>query len=65
MCVEPDHWGTGIGSRLLAHATDARFLWVLCDNHRGRRFYEHNGWRADGAEQVVFDTTELRYVRDP
>jgi hypothetical protein len=42
-------------------------LWVVRENARARRFYERNGWSADGAtktqafgEQPV---TELRYVR--
>jgi ribosomal protein S18 acetylase RimI-like enzyme len=54
--VEPAHWGTGVGRKLL----DASFaeltgqgrstvrLWVLADNHRARRFYERAGLVADG-----------------
>ncbi|KRF23226.1 MULTISPECIES: hypothetical protein [unclassified Phycicoccus] len=27
-------------------------LWVLDGNQRARRFYEHHGWRSDGAAKV-------------
>jgi GNAT superfamily N-acetyltransferase len=43
-------------------------LWVVDRNPRARRFYEREGWRADGVERVdeVGGTPiqELRYVRD-
>jgi GNAT superfamily N-acetyltransferase len=73
--VLPDLIGQGIGRRLLgeAHAQmrsqsfEASTLWVLCDNHRARRFYEQAGYQADGAAQDdVYDEitlTELRYQR--
>ena len=54
--VAPDHVGTGLGDRLMVNALDglraAGFLratlWVLEANARGRGFYEHAGWIADG-----------------
>ena len=54
--VHPAAWGTGAGRALLSAATtelralgfDSAFLWVLRDNERARRFYEHLGWRPDG-----------------
>jgi GNAT superfamily N-acetyltransferase len=54
--VEPRHWSTGIGRRLLSAALDSIdhrpvVLWVLHDNDRARRFYELAGWSADGAEK--------------
>ena len=73
--VDPDHWGMGAGSALLAAAqaelarlgyTEA-VLWVLPGNARARRFYEVAGWADDGAQRtgeawgIVF--TEMRYRR--
>jgi ribosomal protein S18 acetylase RimI-like enzyme len=67
--VDPDHWGTGVGSALLAAAQAelARLgyaeavLWVLPDNARARRFYEVAGWTTDGVQR----TTEVRSVVVP
>lgn len=52
----PERFGQGIGKRLLDHSLgDLRgrgfrtvTLWVLETNEAGRRFYEREGWRADG-----------------
>ena len=51
--VDPDAWGTGAGSALiaagrrwLAERYPAATLWVLEDNPRARRFYEREGWVA-------------------
>ena len=39
-------------------------LWVLASNDRARRFYEREGWEADGATKVdEFGTVEMREVR--
>jgi GNAT superfamily N-acetyltransferase len=51
-----DHVGRGLGRALHDRALDAlrgasftrATLWVLEANARGRGFYEHVGWRADG-----------------
>jgi GNAT superfamily N-acetyltransferase len=67
--VDPDHWGTGVGSALLAAAQAelARLgyaeavLWVLPDNARGRRFYEVAGWTTDGTQRM----SEVRGVVVP
>lgn len=73
--VHPDHWGRGAGAALLtfvrAALADAghaeAILWVLPGNTRGRRFYEHDGWAADGAaktEEIDGATVEeIRYRR--
>jgi GNAT superfamily N-acetyltransferase len=73
--VEPGAWGGGIGTALMAHAVDElrrdgytdASLWVLESNNRARRFYEANGWRADGAaktEQMgIAQVREVRYAR--
>lgn len=71
--VDPGHWGNGAGGLLLAEAV-ARLrraglapirLWVLADNDRSRRFYEHHGFGGDGTSElfVVDDGTALTEVR--
>jgi ribosomal protein S18 acetylase RimI-like enzyme len=73
--LEPEAWGRGIGSALLGEAT-ARLaarghaeaiLWVLATNERARRFYEREGWAADGAamtgEKDGVPLDEVRYRR--
>lgn len=51
-----DAWhGTGIGQQLFdAAITDGQpaYLWVAADNPRAHRFYERNGFRADGAART-------------
>lgn len=74
--LHPIVWGKGYGKRLMALALDglcaAGFclatLWVLVGNTRAIRFYEHLGFRADGASKqehrppdVVL--REIRYRR--
>ncbi len=71
--VDPHTARQGIGNRLLAQAVDdlrrrgnqGATLWVLAGNDRARRFYEHNGWTADGVTKVEsrwdFDLHEVRY----
>jgi GNAT superfamily N-acetyltransferase len=52
----PEHWGHGVGRRLMSAALDElrdlglrqALLWVLRDNQRARRFYEMQGWLEDG-----------------
>jgi GNAT superfamily N-acetyltransferase len=58
--VHPDRWGTGLGfalhgaalRALIDHGNQEATLWVLRQNERGRRFYERQGWFADGAHKV-------------
>jgi RimJ/RimL family protein N-acetyltransferase len=54
-------WMTASGRRTAA-------LWVVEGNSRARRFYEREGWRADGVrrEQRIgaSDVPLVRYVRD-
>jgi L-amino acid N-acyltransferase YncA len=68
----PQEWGRGAGRRLLERLVDAlqdrgfahAGLWVLESNARARGFYEHLGWRADGAtkqERFGERVTEVRY----
>jgi GNAT superfamily N-acetyltransferase len=57
--VLPSHWGRGAGAALLrtaleelgAHGSTEARLWVIDENTRARRFYEHNGWRCDGNQR--------------
>ena len=59
--VTPDAWGTGVGARLHDHAVmrvrergcTRCHLWVLEDNGRARRFYEHRGWQLNGKTRIV------------
>ncbi len=60
--------GSGAGAALLQHAVgDApAYLWVARDNPRARRFYEREGFLADGAEKIdprFADLAEVRLVR--
>ena len=72
--LDPDHFGTGGGTVLLAAAGDrlraAGFVsataWVLETNDAARAFYERRGWRPDGARQRhdwgTFVVTDVRYA---
>ena len=46
--------GTGTGQQLLDSVIGDKpaFLWVARDNPRARRFYERNGFIADGGERL-------------
>jgi ribosomal protein S18 acetylase RimI-like enzyme len=54
--VVPEQWGSGLAqqlhdeavTRIAAGGHDSAVLHVLVDNARARRFYERNGWAADG-----------------
>jgi ribosomal protein S18 acetylase RimI-like enzyme len=71
--VAPEAWGAGAGPALLRAAVDElrgqghdeAVLWVLADNPRARRFYEREGWTADGGrrtgEHLGVRTEEIRY----
>ncbi|MHC3468824.1 N-acetyltransferase family protein [Streptomyces sp. 7R007] len=74
--VDADRFGSGIGYALLqeslrlctAAGHRRMLLWVLKENARARRFYERQGFRADGVEEP-FDVDgvrvpEVRYVRE-
>jgi RimJ/RimL family protein N-acetyltransferase len=69
--VEPESWGTGAGRALHAAAVAALaeagyaevILWVLVENPRARRFYEREGWRAEGSRRERFAGVEVDEVR--
>lgn len=50
--VDPEAQHHGIGTLLLAQARRAggEMLWVDEGNHRGRSFYEKNGWHWTGVQ---------------
>ncbi len=61
-------YGHGVGQALLDQAISERpaQLWVAKENKRARRFYEMNGFTADGTEQVdpeLDGLLEMRMVR--
>lgn len=72
--VEPFFKGQGIGRELLQHLFDEAvkqhkkkiYAWVLKENASARRFYERNGFAADGREGLVEGTTayHMCYVRE-
>jgi GNAT superfamily N-acetyltransferase len=73
--VDPQHWGQGAGRALLSAARTQMFeqgfgktiLWVLTGNVRAERFYQRDGWAADGIRRkaLVWDieVDEIRYTR--
>jgi ribosomal protein S18 acetylase RimI-like enzyme len=58
--VDPDRYRSGLGRLLMAEARrrlreasiEEAVLWVLRGNDRARRFYEGEGWVADGATRL-------------
>ncbi|WP_328224326.1 GNAT family N-acetyltransferase [Streptomyces sp. NBC_00104] len=74
--IRPGHFGTGVGTALLRASAERcaaaghgrMLLWVLKGNTRARRFYEHHGFTADGAEEPFeahgVEVPEVRYVRE-
>jgi GNAT superfamily N-acetyltransferase len=69
--VLPEAWGTRAASGLMQAAVEATrgrgstgaFLWVLDDNPRARRFYEREGWYADGTAESEFLGLTVPLVR--
>jgi GNAT superfamily N-acetyltransferase len=60
LMTDPDHWGKGIGSRLLeavaATAQDRQreqlMLWTAGTNQRARELYERHGYSLTGRKRV-------------
>lgn len=69
--VEPFFKGNGIGKKLIqqvilearTHNRNKIFLWVIEENLSARRFYENNGFIANGKICLIEGTTktEMRY----
>lgn len=69
--VLPEAWGSTAGSGLMHAALGAMrgrgaidaILWVLDDNPRARRFYEREGWSADGSAESDYLGLTVPLVR--
>jgi GNAT superfamily N-acetyltransferase len=70
--VVPEEWGSGVAGALHEEALEGMrelgateaTLWVVEGNTRARRFYEREGWSADGeTKSSMLDITEVRYRR--
>jgi len=70
--VVPEAWGAGVAGELMQAALEAlrergareAFLWVVEANGRARRFYEREGWSADGERRESdLGPPEIRYRR--
>jgi GNAT superfamily N-acetyltransferase len=73
--VDPEQWGRGMGQALVSAARaylfelgfPHAFLWVLKGNVRAERFYQVDGWAADGVRRTdsLWGVTvdEVRYQR--
>ncbi|KFF96035.1 acetyltransferase [Streptomyces scabiei] len=73
--IRPGRFGAGVGTALLKESAERceaaghgrMLLWVLKENTRARRFYEHHGFRPDGAEEPFeadgVEVPEVRYGR--
>jgi ribosomal protein S18 acetylase RimI-like enzyme len=74
--IEPSVWGRGFGSALWCEESQAlrsqgfafATLWVLADNDRARRFYEHHGFRLEdhpprAFRDADFVRPQVRYRR--
>jgi GNAT superfamily N-acetyltransferase len=69
--VVPESWGSTAASGLMHAALDAMrgrgvadaILWVLDDNPRARRFYEREGWHADGSAESEYLGLTVPLVR--
>jgi GNAT superfamily N-acetyltransferase len=67
--VEPKCWGLGLGAaldsaareHLATHGFSEAILWVLEGNERARRFYEREGWQADGERRDHLGAMAVRY----
>jgi GNAT superfamily N-acetyltransferase len=71
--VHPARWGLGTGRALItevrARLARAGFaeatVWVLVGNERAERFYQSDGWEADGARRPAvaagFSVEDIRY----
>lgn len=57
--------GTGAGQELMdaSLGDEPSQLWMAKDNPRARRFYEKNGFVADGAERIDSSSNGLKTIR--
>jgi GNAT superfamily N-acetyltransferase len=70
IAVEPSHWRSGIGQRLMSIAIEhliadsyhQAVVWTLANYPRGQRFYEATGWSLDGGTRD--QDRQIRYRRN-
>jgi ribosomal protein S18 acetylase RimI-like enzyme len=74
--VHPNCWGLGVGRQLVTEARERMVrlgfaqavLWVLKGNERAERFYQVDGWMADGRHRRTelwgITVDEFRYGRE-
>lgn len=68
--VDPDHWGEGIGSKLLGEVLDqlrddgydSVWLAVIATNEVGRSFYEKQGFREENVRMTTLAGHEIGEV---
>ncbi len=58
-------WGSGVGYALFREVVGDRaaYLWVLANNQRAISFYERQGFRLDGTEDMHEEGLHARMVR--
>ena len=73
--IDPQQWGKGLGvalvsaarAQMFAHGFRKAVLWVLTGNVRAERFYQNDGWGADGVHRKAIvwgiEVDEIRYAR--
>ena len=69
IAVEPSHWRSGIGQRLMSTAIEhliadgyrEAVVWTLANYPRGQRFYAATGWSLDGGTRD--QGRQVRYRR--
>ncbi len=63
--VRAGSWGTGVGYALFEETVGDRaaYLWVLAGNDRAIRFYERQGFRRDGTDDMQDEGLHIRMVR--
>lgn len=69
--LSPAYWRRGIGSKLLFWTIDklkaigftSVSLWVLEENANARAFYEHHGFKPDGAKKELELGKKLNVIR--
>jgi GNAT superfamily N-acetyltransferase len=65
--VLPEAWGSGAAHELMgavkawfaSEGYSTAMLWVLADNPRARRFYERQGWSAEGMRIEAMHGVEI------
>lgn len=67
-----NNWGKGYGTAMMNYIlTDIKnagfskvMLWVFKENHRARKFYEHNGFILTEKSKIFSNVIEVMYCKD-